>query len=607
VPTNAKERSKHLGDFTTTSRVLPISLLAICVGALCAFVAVVLLRLIGLFTNLFYFGRWDTTLVSPAGNHLGLFSVLVPVGGAFLIGLMARYGSKRIRGHGIPEAIESILMNGSRVEPKVAFFKPLSCAISIGSGGPFGAEGPIIMTGGAFGSMVAQLFHLTSAERKTLLVAGAAGGMSATFAAPVASVLLAVELLLFEWKPRSLIPVALASAVAAIMRCYLLGLGPLFRVPMHPLSIGPTGLLGCALAGRLAGILSSLLTISIYASEDAFQHLRIHWMWWPMIGGLAIGFGGLIFPQALGVGYDTIAQLLQGTVTAKIILGILLVKWFIWAVSLGSGTSGGVLAPLLMMGGSLGGLEAMFLPNEGAGFWPLIGMGAVLGGTMRAPLTSIVFAFELTRDTNVFLPLLMASVIAYAFSVLTLKRSILTEKVARRGYHLSAEYAVDPLELLYAREVMDTEIVALQENLMDGEVSTSPRWERWQAQRLVPVTDAVGQLTGILTAADIRKALEENAGHLPPGALRPHVKPETFDAYGDEPLRVVVNLMAEKNVTRMPVLQRGTHKLLGIVSLDHVLKARARHMEEEVRREQTLWLPFSGPPRSESAESSKVT
>src|SRR5579864_3608980 len=319
--------SNKLGDFTVTPRAIPISLLAIAIGVVSAYVALGLLKLIGLFTNLFFFQRWSANLVSPAGNHLGWLEILVPVGGAIVIGFMARYGSERIRGHGIPEALESILINGSRVEPRLAILKPLSSAISIGSGGPFGAEGPIIMTGGAFGSMIAQLFHLTSAERKTLLVAGAAGGMSATFASPVAAVLLAVELLLFEWKPRSLVPVALASAVAAVVRRYLLGFGPLFPVPEHPLHIGPEALLGCALVGLLAGILSALLTVSVYAAEDAFMKLPIHWMWWPMIGGLAIGLGGMIFPQALGVGYDTIGALLQGSVTTHVILGVLLVKW----------------------------------------------------------------------------------------------------------------------------------------------------------------------------------------------------------------------------------------------------------------------------------------
>ena len=331
-----------LGDFTAGRHVIGISALATGIGVVSAFVALGLLRLIGFFTNLFFYGRIGSALVSPAGNRLGIWAILVPVTGALIIGVMARYGSERIRGHGIPEAIEAILINGSKVEPKVAILKPLSSAISIGSGGPFGAEGPIIMTGGAFGSMIAQLFKLTATERKTLLVAGAAAGMSATFASPVAAVLLAVELLLFEWKPRSMIPVGLASAAAAATRRYIIGLGPLFPVPHHPVFIGPYGLAACVLAGVLAGALSMALTAAVYGCEDLFQHLPVHWMWWPALGGLAIGIGGLIFPQALGVGYDTIRDLLTGEVPRNLILGILLVKSTIWAVSLGSGTSGGV-------------------------------------------------------------------------------------------------------------------------------------------------------------------------------------------------------------------------------------------------------------------------
>ena len=585
---NRPERNDELGDFTTTWRVVPISLLATLIGVVCAFVALALLRLIGLFTNLFYFGRWNTTMVSPVGNHLGIYSIFVPIIGALIIGVMARYGSERIRGHGIPEAIESILLGGSRIEPKVALLKPLSSAISIGSGGPFGAEGPIIMTGGAVGSMIAQLFHLTSAERKTLLVAGAAGGMSATFASPVAAVLLAVELLLFEWKPRSLIPVALASAMAAVVRRYILGFGPLFPVPAHPLFIGPKGLLGCALVGLLAGALSALLTLSVYAAEDAFQRLKIHWMWWPAIGGLAIGLGGLVFPQALGVGYDTIAALLQGNVTSRVILGVLLVKWFIWAVSLGSGTSGGVLAPLLMMGGALGGLEAMFLPNEGGGFWPLISMGAILGGTMRAPFTSIVFAFELTHDANVFLPLLVGSVIAHGFTVLTLRRSILTEKVARRGYHLSREYAVDPLEILFVREVMRTKVAVLPAASTLGEIGYSLRVDHRQKQRLLPVVNAEGQLVGVVTRGDINDRMEQNGDAALRWPIGDLVRTSAVEAYPDEPLRVVVYRMVEKGCTRMPVLERGTRKFLGLVSLNDLLKARSLHLEEESRRERSF-------------------
>ena len=591
--------SSKLGDFTVTPRTIPITILALVIGAISAFVALGLLKLIGLFTNLFFFQRWSAALVSPAGNHMGALEILVPVGGAVIIGLMARYGSERIRGHGIPEAIESILINGSSVEPRLAILKPLSSAISIGSGGPFGAEGPIIMTGGAFGSMIAQFFHLTSAERKTLLVAGAAGGMSATFASPLAATLLAVELLLFEWKPRSLIPVALASATAGAVRRYIIGLGPLFPTPPHSVFIGPEGLAGCVVAGILAGGLSALLTIAVYGAEDLFQnHVPIHWMWWPAIGGLAVGLGGMVFPQALGVGYDTISALLQGSVAYNVIWGILLVKSFIWAFSLGSGTSGGVLAPLLMMGGALGGLEAMVLPNEGAGFWPLISMGAILGGTMRSPFTGIVFAVELTHDINVILPLLVASVIAHGFTSLTLKRSILTEKVARRGYHLSREYAVDPLEILFVRDVMRTNIAVLPPNFSPKD-SPFPLHRPRRGQRLYPVVGPQSALVGVVTRKDLQKLASE--GH---AALADVIRNNPTVAYPDEPLRIVVNRMAETGFTRMPVVEgEDSHKLVGVISLEDLLKARVRNLQEERRRERVLrvHLPLANADELEEA------
>ena len=580
------DKAAELGDFTTDARVIPISLLAIVIGLLSTAVAWLLLRLIGLFTNLFYYQRWDTTLRSPAGNTLGPWAILVPVAGALIIGLMARYGSERIRGHGIPEALESILINGSKVAPRLAILKPLSSAISIGSGGPFGAEGPIIMTGGAFGSMIAQFFRLTSVERKTLLVAGAAAGMSATFAAPVAAVLLAVELLLFEWKPRSLIPVALASATAGAARRYILGLGPLFPVPTHPVFIGPAGLMGCVVCGLLAGVLSALLTGAVYAAEDGFLKLPIHWMWWPAIGGVVIGLGGLIFPQALGVGYDTIGALLKGDVAGHVILGVLLVKSVIWAVSLGSGTSGGVLAPLLMMGGALGGIEAMFLPNEGAGFWPLIGMGAILGGTMRSPLTGVIFALELTHDINVLLPLLVASVIAHGFTVLMLKRSILTEKVARRGYHLSREYAVDPLEILFARDAMHTNLVAFPwDSTLEHVQAMLSGNHRPRGQYLYPVVDERRELRGVIT----RKGLHKWMGEAGPGTKLSELVTDPVVAYPDEPLRVVVYRMAETGLTHFPVVDRGDErKLLGMIGLRELLSARTRNLAEERDRERVL-------------------
>jgi H+/Cl- antiporter ClcA len=530
-----REREGSLGDFTTTYRVIPLTLAAVAIGAVTAYIAWALLRLIAFFTNVFYFGRFSTQTASPADHHLGVWAVLVPVAGSLLIGLMARYGSERIRGHGIPEAIESILMHGSRVQPRLALLKPLSSAISIGSGGPFGAEGPIIMTGGAFGSMMAQFFHLTAVERKILLVAGAAAGMSGTFASPVSAVLLAVELLLFEWKPRSMIPVVAASATAVAVRWSILGMGPLFPVPPHPAFVGVPVLLGCLLAGILAGVLSALLTAAVYLAEDAFQHLPIHWMWWPAIGGLVVGCGGLIFPRALGVGYDTIGELLQGHAAVAVLAGVLLVKPIIWSTALGSGTSGGVLAPLLMMGAALGGVEAHFLPDMGAGFWPLVSLGAILGGTMRSPLTGILFAVELTHDTNILLPLLVASFAAHGFTVLTLRRSILTEKVARRGFHLSREYSVDPLELLRVRDVMRREI-----DPVHAGVSTHP----------------------------------------------------------EETLRMAVHRMAEARVTQLTVTNRHDDATpIGLIALEDLLQARTRHLHEERSRERVLRvMPKRGVP-----------
>jgi CIC family chloride channel protein len=516
------------GDFTATPRMLPIAAIAVGLGVLGAYVATALLALIALCTNLFFFQRLSLSPVSPATHTLGLWSVLVPVVGCLIIGVMARYGSERIRGHGIPEALEAILIRGSRVQPRVALLKPISSAISIGSGGPFGAEGPIIMTGGAFGSMIAQLFHLTAAERKTLLVAGAAAGMSATFAAPVASVFLAVELLLFELKPRSLVPVILASVTAAYVRRGMLGVGPLFSLPDVAFALTPVTLLACAAMGVAAGGFSALLTAAVYAAEDSFAHLKLHWMWWPALGGLAVGLGGVLCPQALGVGYDQIQALLAGGRGTGPTLRLMLVKATIWAVSLGSGTSGGVLAPLLMMGSALGVLASPLLPDCGPGFWPLVGMAAILGGTMRAPLTALVFAIELTGRFSMSVPLLTACALAHTFTVLVLKRSILTEKVARRGFHVSREYAIDPLEILFARDVMQTAVVGL---------------------------------------------------------------PLDITASSDEPLRVVVHRMAETGRTSVPVVDAADpSRLVGLITLEDVLKARVRHLEEEQRRERVIPL-----------------
>jgi H+/Cl- antiporter ClcA/CBS domain-containing protein len=566
--------------------------LAVLVGVLAAYVAKGLLALITFFTNLFFFQRFSLVAVSPAAHHLGAWSVLVPVVGCLVIGILARYGSEKIRGHGIPEALEAILIRGSRIEPRVALLKPVSSAISIGSGGPFGAEGPIIMTGGAFGSMIAQLLHLTAAERKTLLVAGAAAGMSATFASPVAAVLLSVELLLFELKPRSLVPVALASAAAAVLRRYILGPGPLFPVPDVDIAAAtaPMILFSCTFVGLAAGALSAMLTAAVYAAEDAFGKLKkLHWMWWPALGGVVVGIGGLICPQALGVGYDQIQSLLLGGAGVAMTVRLMLVKATIWSVSLGSGTSGGVLAPLLMMGSALGVLESQFLPSHGAGFWPIVSMAAMLAGTMRAPLTAMIFAVELSGRFALALPILTAGMVAHLFTVLVLRRSILTEKVARRGFHVTREYSIDPLEILFVREVMLHEAVVLPiETSVARAAALVAGTARAQAQRLYPVVDGGGVLVGVATRDDI-----EAAGAEETKPLAAVVRELPVVAHGDEPLRAAVHRMAETGLTRLPVVDRTKPpKLVGLVTLKEALKARVRHLEEERRRERVLPLTF---------------
>jgi CIC family chloride channel protein len=435
---------RQAGDFTTDRRVLILIAMAFVIGTAGAFAAKLLVSLIAIVSNVVWFGSFTTDMISLAQAPRSIWMVLTPVIGGLVIGLMARFGSEKIRGHGIPEAIEAILLGGSRMSAKVAVLKPLSSAISIGTGGPFGAEGPIIMTGGAIGSLFAQFFHMSAAERKTLLVAGAAAGMTAIFGTPIAAVMLAVELLLFEWKPRSFIPVAVSACVAVCWRPLLFGAGPLF--PTHfAVSLPWWGIFFCALLGIVSGLQSGILTTLLYKIEDLFEALPIHWMMWPAIGGLVIGLGGLVEPRALGVGYDIIDGLLHNRLALSAVASILIVKTVIWLFALSSGTSGGVLAPLLIFGGAVGWLFGIAMPVGDPGFWALLGMAAMMGGTMRAPLTGTFFAVEITGDMSAIVPLLAATVVAYAVTVLLLKRSILTEKIARRGQHISREYGVDPM------------------------------------------------------------------------------------------------------------------------------------------------------------------
>ena len=592
----------RLRDFSTDRRLLLLMLMALVVGCAGAVAAWALYHLISLATNLAYYGLFSAAPASPPGHSLGWLSVLIPVAGCLIIGLMARFGSEKIRGHGIPEAMEAILIGRSRIQPRVALLKPLSSAISIGTGGPFGAEGPIIMTGGAFGSLFAQLFRLSNAERKTLLVAGAAAGMSATFGTPVAAMLLAVELLLFEWKPRSFVPVAIASIVAAALRPYLLGGGVLFPVP-ESAPLAPAGLMLAAVLGVLAGLGSGLLTQMVYACEDVFQRLPIHWMWWPAIGGVVIGVGGVIDPHALGVGYDNIAALLHGHITIADVARLLLVKSVIWAVALGSGTSGGVLAPLLMIGGALGALFGVVLPFGDPGTWALIGMAAIMGGTMRSPLTAIVFALELTHNMGGLVPVAIACVLAHATTVLLLRRSILTEKVARRGHHVMREYIVDPFETMRVAEIMARPAETLPADMPIGDLvnfftADGPP----KRHKSYPVIDADGALIGIVSRSDVLRWTVEGwpAGQL----LRDVVSEQELTVgYDDDLVGRLADRMAAADASRVPILRRGNRAVVGLVARRDLLRVRLQGLRHETEREVLIALRGGKPKSGASAAS----
>ena len=522
-----KSEPSALRDFTVDRRVWLLSGVSIGIGACATALAVLLLRCIALSTNLFYYHRFSIAPVSPAGSPLGYWMVVVPVIGGLLVGLMARFGSDKIRGHGIPEAIEAILLHRAKVDAKVAVLKPISAAIAIGSGGPFGAEGPIIMSGGAVGSLIAQWMRVTDAERTTLLVAGAAAGMSATFATPVAAILLAVELLLFEWRPRSLVPVAIASTTAGLLRVYWLGAGPLFKMPTIAGTPRMTFAIGSLLLGAFVGLVSAGMSRMMYAFEDLFEHLHVHWMWWPALGGIGVGIGGLFFPRGLGVGYDNIAELLRGNATVGLIVGIILAKSLMWASSLGSGTSGGVLAPLLMIGGAVGATvgHVSHASLEGQAFWALIGMGSMLSGALGVPLTAILFSLEVTHCLPALLPLTIACISSYLITSLLMPRSILTEKLSRRGYHLSREYGVDPLELVIVRELMS-----------------------------------------------------------PMGAPGPKQALPVHYVYSDGTARGAAEVMATEGLATLPVVDRASQQVCGTISLNELVRGRTRSVERESER-----------------------
>lgn len=574
------DKARPLGDHSADLRMIMLTAAAIPVGIGASLGAWSLIRLIAIATNLFWFGRLSASHVEITDAHLGWLTVAIPAIGGLLIGLMARFGSEKIKGHGIPEAIEAILYGESRLSLKVAILKPISSAISIGSGGPFGAEGPIIMTGGAIGSLFAQRFKLSAAERKTLLVAGAAAGMTGIFGTPLAAVLLAIEVLLFEWKPRSFVPVVTAVLMSFACRPMLLGSGALFPFPAVALDWWQAAS-GSLATGILAGLEAALLSVALYKVEDLFHHLPVHWFWWPALGGIVVGLGGLIDAHVLGAGYSNIQALLDGSMTLRVVLALLVVKAIVWLIALGSGTSGGVLAPLLILGGALGVVLGQFLPGP-AGFWAMAGMAGIMSGAMRAPLTGAFFAVEVTGHFADLPAMAAASVGAYAVSVLIMRRSILTEKIARRGRHILQEYTVDPLDFLQAEQVMTRQPETLPGDMPIRDVVAF--FADHATHRSYPVVGKDDRLLGLVSRSDALRWQAERGRDNTPLAEELSDASQPM-AYRHSPIGEVADLMVETGIGRVPIVDPDTGKVVGILSRHDLLKARGERRRAEFERE----------------------
>ncbi len=571
-------------------RVAFISGAAIAVGFLAGVSAEVFLALIAGITNLSFFGTLSLVFQSPAQNHLGPLVILVPVLGGVVVGLMARYGSKAIRGHGIPEAMEQVLANQSRIPARLTFLKPVSAAISIGTGGPFGAEGPIIASGGALGSLCGQALKITADERKVLLASGAAAGMAAIFGTPVAAVLLSVELLLFEYRPRSLIPVALASAVGAMMRLAIHGAGPVFPMPPVTHTTG-RALATYAVMGSALGLLAAWFTRILYAMEDLFARSRIHWMWWPAIGAVAVGLIGWLVPETLGVGYENIEGIIGGTLVGQGLLLLVIFKSISWVVALGSGTSGGTMAPLFTIGGAFGALmgelATRFAPalQVDAHVAGLVGMAAMFAGASHAVLASVVMAFETTRQAMGLLPILTGCSAAYFVSLAVGRHSLMTERLARRGRPVQTEYGADHLSLVTVRELMakdpitllvDDAVEEVRDRIASGEAP-------WQHQGF-PVVNNRGELMGVVTRRDLlRLDLSMTA------LVKDLITRDPIVVYDDNTGREAADHMVRSGVGRLPVVRRSARrKVIGLVTRSDLLGARQRSLDAASKEEQDI-------------------
>jgi chloride channel protein, CIC family len=580
-------------------RMLLVSVLSAAIGLVAGVIAFALYKMIGLFTNIFFFHRWSADFSSAQHNHLGWTVIITPVIGGLIVGVMAKYGTSKIKGHGIPEAMEAVLFNRSRIAPRVAILKPISAAIAIGTGGPFGAEGPIIQTGGAIGSLVGQAFHTTAVERKVLLACGAAAGMSATFNTPIAGVILAIELLLFEFKSRSFIPLVIASTLATAVHMQLLGAGPMFQV--HPMDFAiPRALPFYLVLGLICGLAAVGFSKLLYWVEDQFDKLPVDELWWPAIGALGLGIIGFFVPRVLGVGYDTIGDILNGQLAWKLLLVVMLAKAAALVVSLGSGTSGGLLAPCFMWSAAMGGIFAMvsnrFLPGSqlSPGAFALVAMGAVFAAASRATFTFIIFAFEITRDYNSVLPLMLVSVIADGIAMLFMPNtSIMTEKLARRGLHVHQDYEADVLSQARVADTMERELPSISAGITVGELAEriakhDPAVARHEA---LLILDDAGKLSGIITRGDLLRALAEDSS----GALTVQEAGSTHlvVTHPDELIAEAASKMLRYDIGRLPVVDRADHRhAVGYLGRSSVMAARLRSFHDEHVRE-SGWFPFS--------------
>lgn len=570
--------------FLVKSRLLLISTYAIIVAIAISFIARFLVYLINLVTNISFFGRFSLAFHSPAGNNLGAWVIVIPAIGGILVGLMALYGSKAIRGHGIPEAMEQILVNESNIKPSITFLKPISSAIAIGTGGPFGAEGPIIATGGALGSTLGQLFKITANERKIILASGATAGMSAIFGTPIAGVFLAIELLLFEFSPRSILPVALACITGAAGHHLLFESGPVF--PMPELAIPSNTALGLySLMGILVGFLSLGITKIVYLIEDMFEKLPIHWIWWPAIGGLAVGTIGFFAPHTLGVGYDNITGILSGSWPLQLVFTLCIFKFLSWAIALGSGTSGGTLAPLLTIGGAagaiIGTLVLHYFPNAGISLpmAALIGMASMFAGASRAYLTSIIFALEATMQSHALLPLLGACTAAYLVSFFLMENTIMTEKIARRGIFTPDSFEPDILQKMTVADVLSKEATVISSQNTVKEVKV------WLADNKITdnyliVVNNDGAYAGTLKLTDIyQKEINDNT------LLQEFIPPKT-DSFVNSTnnLRHAVETMSATGAEVIPILSfTAGKKVIGVLSYKDIIKAYQQHIDKSER------------------------